>query len=160
MPTELLYVLIAAVIGVLLYRYFSGHGGIQVTFSDYGSLPPEGQITVRQHLVRWRSAEDGSFVAGWQLDSGHVVAMTVDFDRLGGEGSEDADQGVLSLRVDRRTLARGVRWTDQIRDRALRADVEAILKVLAREAKGGQSERARMDAARPVGADAELEDRR
>ena len=65
-----------------------------------------------------------------------------------------------SLRVDRRTLARGVRWTDQIRDRALRADVEAILKVLAREAKGGQSERARMDAARPVGADAELEDRR
>ena len=161
MPTvELIYVLLAVGLGIVLYRYFSGHGGLRISHSALGALPAEGEIVVRQHLVRWRSAEDGSFVAGWQLESGHIVAMNVTFDakRDPEASAEDADTGVMELKVDRRVLARGVSWTDQIRDRALRADTEAILKVLAREAKGGQTERKRMDAARPVGDDHRLDD--
>lgn len=154
MPSvELFYVVLAIVLGVLLYRYFSGHGGMRVSYAALGSLPAEGEIPVRRHLVRWRAAEDGSFVAGWQAESGNIVAVNVTFERDEDATAEEADQGVMELTVDRRVLARDVRWTDQIRDRALRADVEAILKVLAREAKGGRSEQARMAAARPVGDD-------
>ena len=158
---ELIYVAIAIGIGVVLYRYFSGHGGVKVSRAALGTLPPEGQIQVRRYQVRWRSAEDGSFVAGWQLESGHIVAMSVTFADAEAmadpEDKEDSDLGQLELKVDRRILARNVGWTDQIRDRALRSDTEAILKALEREAKGGKSERRRMDAARPVGDDRIIE---
>lgn len=155
---ELFYVLIAVALGVVLYRYFSGHGGLRISRKELGTLPHEGEIEVRHHVVRWRSAEDGSFVAGWQLGSGQVVAMNVTFDGDPDEVDEDSDQGVMELKADRRVLARNVRFTDQIRDRSLRADVEAILKALAREARGGRAERKRMDTARPVKRVGELEE--
>jgi hypothetical protein len=149
-PIEMIYVLAALAVGAVLYRFFSGHGGLRVSRKELGSLPADGEIPVRGHVVRWRSAEDGSFVAGWALASGEVVAMNVTFDGDPTEADEDADQGVLELKAGRRVLARSVRWTDQIRDRALRADVEAILKALAREARGGRTERRRAATAKPV----------
>jgi hypothetical protein len=147
---ELIYVLAAVGVGVVLFRFFSGHGGIRVSRNELGTLPAEGEVPVRGHTIRWRSAEDGSFVAGWPIASGQVVAMSVTFDGDPADVDEDADQGVLELKAERRVLARGVRFTDQIRDRALRADVEAILKALAREARGGRTERRRMATAKPV----------
>ena len=47
LPTELIYVLAALGVGVVLYRYFSGHGGVRVSHQELGSLPPEGEIPVR-----------------------------------------------------------------------------------------------------------------
>ena len=79
-PNELLYVLAALVIGYLLYRYFTGHGGIEVRREDYAGLPEEGHLDARSHLVRWKVAEGDSFVAAWQLGSGHFVVMRVVFD--------------------------------------------------------------------------------
>ena len=78
--------------------------------------------------------------------------MNVTFDVVWADADSDADadQGVLELKADRRFLARGVRWTDEIRDRTLRADVEAILKALAREARGGRTEKRRIASAKPV----------
>jgi hypothetical protein len=149
-PIELVYLLVAVGIGMLIWRYFTGHGGIDIVREDYAGLPAEGQIVVRHHQVRWEAAEDDSFVAAWQLASGHFVIMRVHFD----EGDEDApDQGHLELRVDKRVLAEGVGWTEKIRDRALRADVEAVLKVLAREARTARSDRSRLGRARSVGDD-------
>jgi hypothetical protein len=156
LPTELIYLLAAVAVGVVLYRYFGGHGGMRVSHSQLGALPAEGEITVRDYPVRWRSAEDGSFVAGWALADGHVVAMRVTFDRDPAEVDVDPDQGVMEISIDRRRLARDVRFTDQIRDRALRADVEAILKALTREARGGTSERKRIASAKPVSSDREI----
>lgn len=157
LPTELIYVLAALGVGIVLYRYFSGHGGTQLSRKEFGNLPPEGEILVRGHTVRWRSAEDGSFVAAWPIASGQVVAMRVTFDGDPAEADEEADQGVLELKADRRVLARGVRWTDEIRDRTLRADVEAILKALAREARGGRTEKQRIARAKPVSNDRTLD---
>lgn len=156
LPTELVYVLAAAIVGVVLYRFFSGHGGLRVSRSRLGSLTSEGEVVVRGFPVRWRAAEDGAFVAGWALADGHVVAMSVTFDGDATGVDDDTDQGVLELRIDRRRLARGVRWTDQIHDRTLRADVEAILKALAREAHGGNTERRRIATAKPVTRDREI----
>lgn len=150
MPTELLYVIAALVAGYFLYRYFSGHGGVRISQTALGSLPAEGEIVVRQHQVRWRSAEDGSFVAAWPLASGRLVAMKVTFDIDEEAVEEAADQGQLEISIDRRVMARNVTWTDQIKDRSLRADAEAVLKALAREAKGGVTERRRIRRARPV----------
>lgn len=150
LPIELIYVLAAVAIGAVLYRFFSGHGGVRISRRELGSLPAEGEVPVRGFAVRWRSAEDGSFVAGWPLADGHVVAMSVTFDGDAVDVDDDADQGVLELRIDRRRLARNVRWTDEIRNRSLRADVEAILKSLAREARGGRTERRRIATAKPV----------
>lgn len=159
MPTELLYLLAAIAIGAVLYRFFSGHGGLRISRRELGTLPAEGGVTVRGHPVRWRSAEDGSFVAGWPLADGHLVAMRVTFDGDPAEVDDDADQGSLELSIDRRRLARDVRFTDQIHDRALRSDVEAILKVLAREARGGTSERKRIATAKPVTREREIGER-
>jgi hypothetical protein len=156
LPTELIYVLAAVIVGAVLFRFFSGHGGVRISRRDLGSLPPDGEVTVRGHPVRWRSADDGSFVAGWPLADGHVVAMRVTFDGDPEAGVEDADQGLLELSIDRRPLARNVRWTDQIRDRTLRADAEAILRMLAREARGGTTERKRIATAKPVTRDREI----
>lgn len=156
LPAELIYLLAAVGVGVVLYRFFSGHGGVRISRRELGNLPAEGEVGVRGHPVRWRSAEDGSFVAGWPLADGHVVAMSVTFDGNPVEIDEDADQGLLELSIDRRRLARNVRWTDQIQDRTLRADVEAILKTLAREARGGKTERKRIATAKPVTRDREI----
>lgn len=147
-PIELTYLLVAIVVGGLLYRYFTGHGGVELVRSDYGGLPAEGRVTVRHHEVRWSAKDDDSFAAAWQLGNGHLVGIRVRFD----EHDEEApERGRLELSVDRRTKASGVAWTDKIHDRALRSDVEAVLKTLVREARKARSDGARVAAARPVG---------
>lgn len=156
-PMELLYLLVALGIGALLYRYFTGRGGIVITRVDYAGLPDEGQIEVRHHLVRWKGADEDSFVAAWQLESGHVVVMRVIFDEA---DEEEPDLGHIDISIDRREAVKGAGWTEKIGDRALRADVEAILKVLAREAKTARSDKARLAAAKPVGDDRGNEDPR
>jgi hypothetical protein len=149
-PTELLYLLVALALGFVLYRYFTGRGGTQILRPDYAGLPDEGQVEVRHHDVRWKAAEGDSFVAAWPLSSGQLVVMRVVFDEA---DEEEPDLGHVDLSVDRRELAKNVAWTEKIRDRALRADVEAILKALAREAKVARSDRTRLAAAKPVGDD-------
>ncbi|MEX1335589.1 MAG: hypothetical protein AB1Z66_09840 [Candidatus Limnocylindrales bacterium] len=149
-PNELLYVLAAFVVGYLLYRYFTGHGGIEIRRGDYAGLPDEGQLEVRSHVVRWKVAEGDSFVAAWQLGSGHYLVMRVVFDDV---DEEDPDLGYIDVDIDRREAVSGASWTDRIRDRALRADVEGILRMLQREAKAARSDKARLASARKVGDD-------
>lgn len=149
-PTELFYLLIAIGIGLLLYRYFTTRGGIEILRPDYAGLPEEGRVEVRHHLVRWQAADEHSFVAAWQLESGHLIYMRVVFD---GSVEDEPDLGRLDIRIDRRQEVRGIAWTEKIRDRALRADVEAILRVLQREARTARSDRTRLAKARPVGDD-------
>lgn len=151
-PTELLYLLIALGIGLLLYRYFTTRGGIEILRPDYAGLPDEGRLEVRHHLVRWRVANDDAFVVAWQLESGHVIYMRVVFDAA---HEDEPDLGRLDIRIDRRQEVKGVAWTEKIRDRALRSDVEAILRVLQREAKSARSDKTRVARAKPVGADRE-----
>lgn len=149
-PTELLYILAAFVLGYLLYRYFTGHGGMEIRRGDYAGLPEEGRLEARSHLVRWKVAEGDSFVAAWQLGGDHYLVMRVVFD---GVDADDPDLGYLDVDVDRRKVVSGASWTDKIRDRALRSDVEGILGVLQREARTARSDRARVAAARKVGDD-------
>jgi hypothetical protein len=149
---EFVYLLAAVGLGVVLYRYFTGHGGLHISRAKLGDLPAEGEVDVRGHSVRWTSADDGSFAALWPTANGHVASIRVLF----GTDDEDADdgdrdQGHLELALDRRRVARDVTWTDQIRDRSLRGDVEAVLKALAREAKGAKRDARRVAAAKPVG---------
>jgi len=151
-PMELFYLIAAAGLGLLLYRYFTGRGGLEILRDDYAGLPHEGSIEVRHHLIRWKGAEGGSFVAAWQLESGHFVVMRVVFDE---PDEEEPDLGHIDIRVDKRRVVKDAGWTEKIRDRALRADVEAILKVLMREAKSGRSDKTRLAAARLVGDDRE-----
>ena len=151
-PNELIYLLVALGIGLLLYRYFTTRGGIEILRPDYEGLPEEGRVEVRHHLVRWRAATEDAFVAAWQLESGHVVYMRVVFDRA---HEAEPDLGHLDIRIDRRQEVKGAAWTEKIRDRALRADVEAILRVLQREAKTARSDKARLAKARKVGDDRE-----
>jgi len=149
-PTELIYLLVALGLGLLLYRYFTTRGGIEILCPDYAGLPEEGRIEVRHHLVRWKAADEDSFVAAWQLESGHTVFMRVVFD----EGDEEEpDLGHLDIRIDRRETVKGAAWTERIRDRALRGDVEAILRALQREAKTARSDKTRLAGARKVGDD-------
>ena len=150
-PMELVYLLAAIGLGVLVYRYFTGHGGLQISKAALGDLPAQGEIDVRGHPVRWSSADDGSFAAIWPLANDHVASIRVLFTAGGEDAEEDRDQGHLELAVDRRRMAKDVTWTDQIRDRSLRADVEAVLKALAREAKGARRDARRVAAAKPVG---------
>ena len=151
-PTELLYLLVALGIGLLLYRYFTTRGGIEIVRPDYEGLPEDGRVEVRRHLVRWQAADEHSFVAAWQLESGHVIYMRVVFDGL---DEDEPDLGYLDVRIDRRPEVRKVAWTEKIRDRALRADVEAILRALQREARTARSDKTRLARARPVGDDRE-----
>jgi hypothetical protein len=152
-PMELLYLLAALGLGFAVYRYFTGHGGLQVSRVQLGDLPADGEVDVRGHQVRWSSADDDSFAAVWPLANGHVVSIRVlfDADADADDPEADPDQGLLELALDKRRVARGVTWTDQIRDRSLRADVEAVLKALAREAKGAKRDTRRVAGARPVG---------
>ena len=147
-PMELLYLIVAIVLGMLLYRYFTGRGGLEIQRGDYAGLPDEGSVEVRHHLVRWKGAGGGSFVAAWQLESGHFVAMRVIFDEA---DEEEPDLGHIGISVDKREVVKDAGWTEKIRDRALRADVEAILKVLMREARAARSDKTRLAAAKPVG---------
>ena len=147
-PMELLYLIIAIALAVVVYRYVTGRGGIEILRGDYSGLPLDGQVEVRQHEVRWKVAEGDSFVAGWQFANGHFVVMRVVFD---GADEEEPDLGHLDLSIDRRAAVKGVSWTEKIHDRALRADVEAILKALMREAKVARSDKTRLAAAKPVG---------
>ena len=151
-PTELLSLLVALGIGLLLYRYFTTRGGIEIVRPDYEGLPEDGRVEVRRHLVRWQAADEHSFVAAWQLESGHVIYMRVVFDDL---DEDEPDLGYLDVRIDRRPEVRKVAWTEKIRDRALRADVEAILRALQREARTARSDKTRLARARPVGDDRE-----
>jgi hypothetical protein len=149
-PSELLYVLAALAVGLLLYRYFSGHGGIEIRREDYAGLPDEGSHAVHHHLVRWKTAEADSFVAAWQLESGDVVALRAVFD---GVDEEEPDLGSIDVEIAERTAVRRVSWTDRIHDRTLRSDVEAILRMLQREASVARSDRSRLARARRVGDD-------
>ena len=153
-PTELFYVLAAFAIGFLLYRYFTGHGGMEIRRGDYAGLPQEGQLEARSHIIRWKVAEGDSFVAAWQLASGHFLVMRVVFDDV---DEEDPDLGYIDVDIDKREAVSGASWTDRIRDRSLRNDVEGILKMLQREAKMARSDKTRLASARPVGDDREGE---
>ena len=153
-PTELLYVLAAFAIGFLLYRYFTGLGGMEIRGGDYAGLPPEGQLEARSHIIRWKVAVGDSFVAAWQLASGHFLVMRVVFDDV---DEEDPDLGYIDVDIDKREAVSGASWTDRIRDRSLRNDVEGILKMLQREAKMARSDKTRLASARPVGDDREGE---
>ena len=149
-PTELLYLLAAIAVGALLYRYFTGHGGIEIRREDYRGLPEEGHIEARKHVVRWRTAEGDAFVAAWQLESGHFVVMRVVFDEV---DEEDPDLGYMDVDIDKRAAVSGASWTDKVRDRTLRSDVEGILRMLQREAKLARSDKTRVARARVVGDD-------
>ena len=149
-PTELLYLLVAFAIGIVLYRYFTGHGGIEIRREDYAGLPEEGHIEARHHVVRWKVAEGDSFVAAWQLESGHFLVMRVVFDDV---DEEDPDLGYIDVDIEKRTAVSGASWTDKIRDRTLRSDVEGILRMLQREAKVTRSDKTRVASAKPVGDD-------
>jgi hypothetical protein len=147
-PNELLYLIAAIAVGFLLYRYFTGHGGIEIRRGDYKGLPTEGHLEARHHTVRWKVAEGDSFVAAWQLASGHFIVMRVVFDDV---DEEDPDLGYVDVDIDKREAVSGASWTDKIRDRSLRTDVEGILRMLQREAKEARSDRTRAAGARVVG---------
>ena len=149
-PTELLYLLAAVAVGIVLFRYFTGHGGIEIRREDYQGLAEEGHIEVHQHVVRWKVAEGDSFVAAWQLETGHFLVMRVVFD---GVDEEDPDLGFIDVDIDKRMAVSGASWTDKVRDRTLRNDVEAILRMLKREAKVARSDKTRVAAAKSVGDD-------
>ncbi len=99
-------------------------------------------------------ADDNSVVAAWQLEDGHLVALRVAFDRA---DEEEPDLGHLEIRIDQRRVEAGVRWTEKIHDRTLRADVEAILKALTTEARRARSDQVRVSAAKHIGDDRRLE---
>jgi hypothetical protein len=147
-PTELLYLLAAMAVGIVLYRYFTGHGGIEIRREDYQGLPADGRIEVHHHVVRWKVAEGDSFVAAWQLPSGHFLVMRVVFDDV---DEEDPDLGFIDVDIDKRMAVSGASWTDRIRDRTLRNDVEAILRMLKREATVARSDKTRVAGAKSVG---------
>lgn len=149
-PTELLYILAAFVVGYLLYRYFTGHGGVEIRREDYAGLPDEGTVEARSHLVRWRVAEGDSLVAAWQLASGHFIVMRVIFDKV---DADDPNLGTIDVDIDKRAAVSGASWTDKVRDRALRTDVEGILRALQHEAQAARSDRTRAAGARSVGDD-------
>ena len=154
-PTELLYLIAALVVGFLLYRYFTGHGGLEIRREDYKGLPAEGHLEARHHVIRWKVAEGDSFVAAWQLASGHFVVMRVVFDDV---DEDDPDLGYIDVDIDRREAVSGASWTDKIRDRALRSDVEGILRMLQREAQVERSDRTRLAGARSVGDDRRIDE--
>jgi hypothetical protein len=147
-PMELVYLLIAAGLAALVYRYLTGHGGVEILRPDFAGLPARGQLVVREHEVRWTAADDDSFVAAWQLASGQIVAMQVAFD---GADEDAPDLGRMELSIDRRRVARDIGWTEKIRDRGLRADAEAVLHALGAEARRARSDAARVAGARVVG---------
>ena len=151
-PSELIYLLAAIVLGAFIYRYFTGHGGVEIRREDYAGLPDRGEVEVHQHVVRWKVAEGDSFVAAWQLASGHFMVMRVVFDDV---DEEDPDLGYIDVDIDKREAVSGASWTDKVRDRTLRSDVEAILKMLMREAKLARSDKTRVAAAKSVGDDRE-----
>ena len=154
-PNELLYLVAAIVVGFLLYRYFTGHGGLEIRRVDYVGLPAEGHLETRHHIVRWKVAEGDSFVAAWQLASGHFIVLRVVFDDV---DEDDPDLGYIDVDIDDREAVSGASWTDKIRDRSLRSDVEGILRMLQREAKEARSDKTRVAEARVVGDDRSIDE--
>ena len=47
-------------------------------------------------------------------------------------------------------MERDLGWTERIRDRSLRSEVEAVLRILMREAKVARSDKTRLASAKPV----------
>ena len=151
-PMELIYLALAIGLGWLLLRYFRGHGGMRISREALAGLPADGHVGVRGHEVRWTAGDEDSFAAAWPIASGHWVAIRVVFDGdEDAEDEEDADQGHLDLSVAERPIALHVCWTEEIRDRSLRVEVEAVLRALAREAKKARSDATRVALAKPVG---------
>lgn len=147
-PTDLLYLALAVVLGLLAYRYVTGRGGIVIRRADYAGLPDAGQVPVGEQDVRWKRLEGDAFVAGWTIAGEQPVLLRVVFD----EAVEDEpDLGRLELTIGGRAVTSEARWTEKIRDRGLRADVEAVLRMLAREARVARSDSTRAAKARPVG---------
>jgi hypothetical protein len=155
-PMELVYLLIAIGVGVLLFRYFTGHDGIRVSEGDYATLPAVGELVVGQLEVRWQ-VQGGGFVAGWSADSGLPTVMQVTFPEPGQESEypQRPEFGRLDVHVGRRQMVRGVAWTDGIRDRALRADAEAVLAALQEESRRAGSDPERLAHATRVGDEGE-----
>jgi hypothetical protein len=161
-PLELLYVLIAGVVGWLLYRYFSGHGGMGVERDVYAGLPAQGRISAKGRDIGWTAADDDSFAAAWPTPSGHWIAIRAAFEPPPDDGDvpdddENADLALLDITVAERSIVKNIRWTDKILDRSLRGDVEAVLKVLARIAKDKRSGKYALAGAKPVGTRQEIE---
>ncbi len=156
---EVIWVLAAVFIGWVLFRYFGGHGGTSIPRDKFGGLPAQGRVSVGGRDIGWTAADDGSFAAAWPIPSGHWIAIRASFDEPAelDEEDEEADLGKLDVTVAERPMERGIRWTDQIRDRSLRGDVEAVLKVLARIAKDTRSGKYAASAAKPVGTRGEIE---
>lgn len=155
---ELIWIALAGVIGAVLYKYFTGHGGIKISRAALAGLPAEGSLAVGGSEVRWTAAADDAFVAGWPLPSGHWVVIRVSFEAEDEvEPDADTDQGRLELAVGDRQIVGDVTWTDQITDRDLRSDVENVLKALASAAKRARSDSSRAALAKPVGSRKELE---
>lgn len=148
LPTELIYLLAAACTGLLLYRYFSGRGGVVIERARFDGLPGEGQVLAHPHLVRWQVAGDDFFVAAWQIGGERFVVMEVRFDE---DDEDEPALGRLGVSVDGTMVVSGIGWTEKIRDRSLRADVESVLKALAREATIARSDTTRSAAAKSVG---------
>ena len=151
-PIEFMYLGLAVGLGWLLVRYFRSHGGMRISRGELAGLPEDGHTGVRGHEVRWTASDDDSFAAAWPIASGHWVAIRVVFDGAeDADDEEDADQGHLDLSVAERPIVQHVGWTEEILDRSLRADVEAVLRALAREAKKARSDATRVALAKPVG---------
>lgn len=149
-PSELLYLLAAFAGAFILYRYLTGRGGMQILRPDYAGLPDEGHADVGHHVVRWRHAGEDAFVVAWEPVPGQLALMRVVFDEA---DPDEPDLGHIDVRIGRREVVKGAAWTEKIRDRALRDDVEAILHALQSAAKVARSDRSRLAAARRVGDD-------
>ena len=89
-PTELIYLLAAVGLGVLVYRYFTGHGGLQVSKAALGDLPAHSMARVSFDLFIIRSWDGNNWADIWDL--------SVD----GGATLHGRDAG----REDRRSLSR------------------------------------------------------
>ena len=155
---ELMWLLIALVIGSVLYKYFTGHGGMKISRAAIEGLPQEGALSVGGAEVRWSATEPDVLAVAWPLPSGHWVVVRLSFDPDAGvETDKDPDQGKLELTVADRRIVAGAEWTDQIKDRDLRSDVENVLKALASAARQARSDRSRAALAKPVGTREELD---
>ena len=155
---EIIWTVMAALVGAVLYKFFTGHGGIKVSRAALAGLPAQGALVSSGTEVRWSTAADDAVAAAWPLPSGHWVAIRVTFDLdPDREADVDPDQGHMDLTIAERQIVSGAESTDRILDRSLRADVETVLKALAKAAKQARSDSTRAATAKPVGRHKELE---
>ena len=64
---ELMWLLIALVIGSVLYKYFTGHGGMKISRAAIEGLPQEGALSVGGAEVRWSATEPDVLAVAWPL---------------------------------------------------------------------------------------------